>query len=101
MTNREKEQFFTNLSIESGMMVSNDTVMHIYNAIIRLVQKELPIKKEFELPNLGTFKLIPSKKEMVNKFDPKTGTTRMIAGAPAIRFSTDYKLKYYCRNVSN
>ena len=99
MTKQEKEQFFTDLSIESGIMASQDTTQYIYNAIIRLIRKELPRRKIFELPDIGTFKLIGSKQEKVSKYDPKTGTTRAIAVAPSVRFSTDYKLKYYCRNV--
>ena len=100
MTKQEKEQFFTDLSIESGIMASQDTTQYIYNAIIRLIQKELPRRKTFELPDIGIFKLIESKQEMVNKYDPKTGTTRAMVVAPSVRFSTDYKLRYYCRNIS-
>jgi len=83
MTKSEREQFFTNLSIEAGMMINQDTAKYVYYAITRLIQQELPKKKILELPDLGTFKLIPNK-----------------TGVPVIRFSTDYKLKYFCRNTN-
>ena len=101
MTKENKERFFTALSLETGMMISNSTTRQVYNAIIRLIQQELPMRKTFELPDLGTFNLVESKKEIVNKYDPRTGTTRPVAVAAAVRFSTDYKLKYYCRNAGN
>ena len=76
MRKSEKEYFFNQLTIESGF-TDLVTIKRVYFGLLDLIRKELRHNNTCQLPDLGKFH----------------------SGKGALRFQSDYKLRFYCRNV--
>ena len=101
MNELNKKTFFDRLAVEAKTM-DTEGIRQTYNALIRLIANDLMSgKKIISLPDLGDFKVKESKEEHINKYNPKTKNIEVIGNSPSLRFSTDYKLKKYCKYASN
>jgi len=96
MKDFEKRSFFNNVAIKMGI-TDVKQAESAYRGVMKAIVHEMREKEICKLPDLGVFKIVRHKARKSN--NARTGEIMYLPEMNTFKFSADYRLKKYFRDL--
>ena len=96
MKDFEKRAFYNNVAIKMGI-TDLKQAEDAYKAVMKAIVQDMKDREICKAPDLGVFKIVRHKARKSN--NARTGETMQLPEMSTFKFSADYKLRKYFRNL--